>query len=91
MLFQYETIIDLNDLKSVSYTCPECQTVTTFSIDASSDSRKYAPGKCAGCGYDLKALLYFVHEFGKCREAAISSGIRLRAGAVDQKPKPAAD
>jgi DNA-directed RNA polymerase subunit RPC12/RpoP len=90
-MFQYETIVNLDDLKGASYTCTKCQTATTFSIEASEESRSYGTYKCAGCGNDVLGLIEFVNKYRDLRRIAKSYGIRLRSGPLDQKPKPAAD
>jgi hypothetical protein len=90
-MFQYETIVNLDDLKCASYTCPDCKTVTTFRIEEPGEEpRKSEAEKCAWCGANIPGLSKFVHTFSKLRKEARSCGFTLRTDPLDQKPKPAA-
>ena len=69
-MFQYEAIVDWADMKGASYTCPECQTVTTFSIDAPAESLKHAPARCAGIGLMAKLSMLLSKHDEKLMEKA---------------------
>lgn len=86
-MFQYETIVDLADVKYVSFVCEKCAAVSIINVDVVTTTdgipNPIKPA-CPRCRRDIPYAQGFIDTFRILRAGlAAHPGIRLRTG-----PKP---
>ncbi len=79
-MFQYETLIDLTDVKFISVACKtdNCRTTISFDLDIAARETDSQDPTCGRCKQPIAGVAEFVRSFRTLRNRQKDLGIELR-------------